>query len=73
MSTKGLRRNSRRKVDSQRRLDIEIAAAAQGVQPIPAFDKFMSGWTDPCPGETADEMIAAIRAWRREGRQERDR
>jgi len=73
MSTKRLRPNARRKVDLQRLLELERVAAEHGVQPIGDFDKFMAGWTDPCPGETADEMIAAIRAWRREGRRERDR
>jgi hypothetical protein len=50
------------------KIDIEKLAGEQGVKPIADFDKFMKGWSDPCPDETADEMIATIRAWRREGR-----
>ena len=59
-------------VKNHGRIDIEKLAAEQGVRPIADFDKFMAEWTDPCPDESVDEMIATIRAWRREGHQERD-
>ena len=47
--------------------------AQQGTKPIEDLDKFMEEFGDPNPDETADEMIAAIRAWRREGRKRQDR
>ena len=45
----------------------------QGTKPIEDLDKFMEEYGDDSPDETADEMIAAIRAWRREGHKEQDR
>jgi len=41
--------------------------AQQGAKPIEDLDKFMEEYSDSNPDETADEMIAAIRALRREG------
>jgi hypothetical protein len=41
--------------------------AQQGTKPIEDLDKFMEEFGDSSPDETADEMIAEIRALRREG------
>ncbi len=46
-------------------------AAEQGVEPVQDLDKFLEEVQGVWPeDETADEFIAAVRAWRREGRKD---
>jgi hypothetical protein len=50
---------------SQPSVDLETLAAQQRVRPVADFDALLG---DFCPeAETADEFIAALRRWRREG------
>jgi hypothetical protein len=56
----------------EHRVTWQELAAQQGAKPIEDLDKFMDEYSDPSPDETADEMIAAIRALRREGTGRRD-
>jgi hypothetical protein len=49
------------------RLTWQELAAQQGTKPVQDLDKFLEEYSDPSPDETADEMIAEIRALRREG------
>lgn len=50
---------------TQPRRTLQELAAEQGVRPVERFEDLLgSGGPDD---ETADEMIATIRAWRREG------
>ena len=50
---------------TQPRRTLEELAAEQGVRPVERFEDLLgSGGPED---DTADEMIAAIRAWRREG------
>jgi hypothetical protein len=66
MKSKGSR------VKSKKRPHWKKLAEEQGTKPIDDLDKFMEEYSDPSPDETADEMIAAIRALRREGTGRRD-
>ena len=46
-------------------VDIDDLAAAQGVSPVTDFDKLLGDfWPED---ESPDELIAAVRDWRREG------
>ena len=50
---------------SQPQADLETLAAQQGVQPITNFEDLLGDfWPED---ETADDFIAAVRQWRREG------
>jgi hypothetical protein len=50
---------------SQRPVDLTTLAAAQGVSPITNVDDLLGDfWPED---ETADDFIAAVREWRREG------
>jgi hypothetical protein len=50
---------------SQPKKDLATLAAEQGVRPVTNFDDLLGDfWSED---ETADEFIAAVRQWRREG------
>ena len=50
---------------AQQQTDLQTLAARQGVQPVANFDDLLGDfWPED---ETADEFIAAVRQWRREG------
>jgi hypothetical protein len=50
---------------SQERPDLDTLAAQQGVRPVTNFDDLLGDfWPED---ETADDFIAAVRQWRREG------
>ncbi len=52
-------------MDQSRARTIEELAAEQGVQPVTDFESLLGDfWPED---ETADDFIAAVRAWRREG------
>ena len=50
--------------------DLSALAREQGVKPF-AFDEFMAAPTQAPEDESADEVIAAVRQWRREGKKSR--
>ena len=50
---------------SQQTMDLDTLAARQGVRPVTNFDDLLGDfWPED---ETADDFIAAVRQWRREG------
>ena len=61
----GPRVTSGRVFFSQPQVDLKTLAAQQGVQPVANFEDLLGDfWPED---ETADEFIAAVRQWRREG------
>jgi hypothetical protein len=54
---------------AERRAELERRLAAQGIQPIDDFDRYLAEVGDFWPAdETCDEFLSWLRAARREGR-----
>lgn len=61
----GPRAVSGRAFFAQPKMDLATLAAQQGIRPVTNFDDLLGAfWPED---ETADEFIAAVRQWRREG------